>query len=81
MADSTGKYEMSIRLISFSGKKKGWIAWEEKFLAQSKCRGSKDILLGKVLIPLSTATLDSTDPDEAKLIVKSKNEMNKATPN
>jgi hypothetical protein len=61
-------YEMSIRVITFSGKKKDWTAWEEKFLAKSKRRGYKDVLLGKITIPKSTENLDPADPDEEKLI-------------
>ena len=75
MTDSTYKYETSIRVISFSGKKKDWIAWEEKFLAKSKRRGYKDILLGKVTIPKSTDTLDPAIDSEKDLIeIREKNE-------
>ena len=75
MTDSTQKYETSIRVITFSGKKKDWIAWEEKFLAKSKRRGYKDILLGKVPIPLSGAYLDPTDATEKVLYeIREKNE-------
>jgi hypothetical protein len=69
MTDSSAKYyETLIRVITFSGKKKDWIAWEEKFLAKSKLRGYKDVLIGKVTIPNSTDVLDPADPDEEKLI-------------
>jgi hypothetical protein len=69
MTDSSSKYyKTSIRVITFSGKKKDWIAWEEKFFAKSKRRGYKDVLLGKITIPKSTENLDPADPDEEKLI-------------
>ncbi len=69
MTDSSAKYyETSIRVITFSGKKKDWIAWEEKFLAKSKRRGYKDVLLGKTTIPKSTESLDPNNPAEMKLI-------------
>lgn len=75
MTNSTQKYETSIRVITFSGKKKDWIAWEEKFLAKSKHRGYKDILLRKVPIPLSGVYLDPTDATEKVLYkIREKNE-------
>ena len=40
------KNEISIKVIGFSGKKKDWITWEEKFLSKAKKRcGCKDLLL------------------------------------
>jgi hypothetical protein len=69
MTDPSAKYyETSIRVITFSGKKKDWIAWEEKFFAKSKRCGYKDVLIGKVTIPKSTDVLDPADPDKEKLI-------------
>jgi hypothetical protein len=80
MTDSSAKYyEMTIRVITFSGKKKDWIAWEEKFLAKSKRRGYKDVLLGKATIPKSTESLDPDDPDEENSL-KFKDSMNQDTP-
>ena len=50
-------------MISFDGKKVGWTAWKEKFLAKAKKKGYKDILLGKVeVLPENSPTL-ANDPD------------------
>ena len=38
--------ETSIKVILFSGAKKDWSAWEEKFLSRATRRGYRDILLG-----------------------------------
>jgi transposase InsO family protein len=69
---SYDKNEISIKVIGFSGKKKDWITWEEKFLSKAKRRGYKDLLLGRTEIPKSTAVLiavvDDDASDEANLI-------------
>jgi hypothetical protein len=68
--------EVSIKVIGFSGKKKDWITWEEKFLSKAKRRGYKDLLLGKVLIPESTTVLTviagASDEDAIKAKVKTR---------
>ena len=46
--------EISIKVIGFSGKKKDWVTWEEKFLSKAKRRGYKDLLLGRTEILKST---------------------------
>jgi hypothetical protein len=51
------KNKVSIKVIRFSGKKKDWITWEEKFLSNAKHCGYKDLLLQKVEIPESNAVL------------------------
>lgn len=40
--------ELTIRVLMFSGKKKDWVHWEEKFLAKAKCKGLKDLYLGRL---------------------------------
>ena len=67
---SKNYFETSIRVITFSGKKTDWSTWEEKFLAKSKRRGYKELLLEKdgVQIPKSTETLDEKDEDDKKKI-------------
>jgi hypothetical protein len=50
----TANGETSIRVVLFSGKSADWTTWEEKFVARAKRKGYKDILLGKVKIPLVT---------------------------
>ena len=60
MGISSKFLETCIRVITFLGKKNEWSTWEEKFLAKSKHRGYKDIILEKnnIKIPKSTETLD-----------------------
>jgi hypothetical protein len=42
----------AIQVLNFSGKKEEWPSWNEQFLAKAKLFGIKDLLLGKVEIPL-----------------------------
>lgn len=68
--------ETSIRVILFSGKKQDWSGWEERFLAKARRKGFKDILLGKVTIPKSTATIDlTTDAGKALQKIVDSNDM------
>ena len=69
-AQYSGNFETSIRVITFSGKKLDWSTWEEKFLAKSKRRGYKELLLGKnkIAIPKSSEILDETKDDDLKKI-------------
>jgi hypothetical protein len=71
------KNEISIKVIGFSGRKKDWITWEEKFLSKAKRRGYKDLLLGKVEIPMSTEVLiadseSDTDASDAEALEATK---------
>jgi hypothetical protein len=43
MADTT----VSIRVIPFTGKKEDWPIWSVTFLARARCKGYRDVLLGK----------------------------------
>jgi hypothetical protein len=47
MADTT----VSIRVIPFTGKKEDWPIWSVKFLAPARCKGYRDVLLGKDITP------------------------------
>jgi hypothetical protein len=49
---------MSICMIIFSCKKQYWPAWEERFLAKARCKGFKNLLLGRVTIPVSSMVID-----------------------
>jgi hypothetical protein len=63
-------------VITFSGKKKDWIASEEKFLSKSKHRGFKEILLGKLVVPISTDILDpAIDQDKVKISLQERNQQ------
>ena len=63
----TGGEEKAIRVISFSGQKKDWAMWEEKFLAKARRRDYKDVLLGKATIPKES---DALNTDEKKKVAK-----------
>jgi hypothetical protein len=56
-------YEIKKKYAYFSGKKKDWIPWEEKYLAKSKRYGHKDLLMSKVTIPKSSDILVADEGD------------------
>ena len=61
----------SIKVITFSGKKKDWDAWEEKFLAKARRRGYKRILLGEAKIPNDSVVLDpDEEADKDQLLIR-----------
>jgi hypothetical protein len=54
MATTISSGKTSIKVVTFSGKKKDWPTWEEKFLARASHRGYKHILMDKgIKIPTS----------------------------
>ena len=64
----------SIKVITFSGKKKDWDAWEEKFLAKARRRGYKRILLGEDEIPNDSVELDpEEEADKEQLLIREMN--------
>ncbi len=73
MSEAMSSYEYKKKYSYFSGKKKDWIPWEEKYLAKSRRYGYKDLLLGKLAIPKSSDILDP-DEDEDKLKIRVLNE-------
>ena len=56
-------YDTKKKYVYFSGKKKDWIPWEEKYFTQSKRYGYKDLWLGKVTIPMSSDILVADEED------------------
>ena len=54
----SNQVEKTIRVLPFTGKKKEWGPWEEKFLAKAKRSGYKDVLLGNKEIPKASDTVD-----------------------
>jgi hypothetical protein len=64
----------TIRVIPFYGKNVKWPTWSEKFLAKARLYGFKDVLLGKVRIPLTDKDYKVDTEDGKKLIIVS--EMN-----
>ncbi len=66
----------SMKVITFSGKKRDWDAWEEKFLAKAKRKGYKELLQGKLTIPVDSDVLDlDGDEDKEKIDIQEKNEL------
>ena len=60
--------ETSIRVVLFTGDKRDWVTWEEKFLARAIKKGYKKILTDSGIgIPKSTDA-ESTLSDEQKKI-------------
>jgi hypothetical protein len=49
-----------IRVIPFCGKVEEWPIWSERFLANAKSYGFKDLLLGKLPIPKVDEEIDET---------------------
>ena len=62
--------ETAIKVIVFSGKVKDWSMWEEKFLARSKKKGYKEILTGKLTVPIKS---DQEMEEEGKARKKTEN--------
>jgi gag-polypeptide of LTR copia-type len=58
----------AFRVLNFSGRKKEWLSWNEKFLAKAKRSGIKDVLLGKVEIPTSLDVIDEKTEEGKKLL-------------
>jgi hypothetical protein len=55
----------TIRVIPFYGKNEEWPTWSEKFLAKARRYGFKDVLLGKVRIPMTDEDYE-VDTEEGK---------------
>ena len=67
--------EKSIRVVTFSGKKKDWRMWSRQFLAIAGKREYKDVLTGKMKVPAKTDVLDPTkDADKKKLKARKAND-------
>jgi hypothetical protein len=55
----------TLRVIPFYGKNEEWPTWSEKFLAKARRYGFKDVLLGKVRIPMTDEDYE-VDTEEGK---------------
>ena len=65
--------EKTIKVIEFSGKKKDWDFWEEKFIARASRRGYKEVLTCKPTeIPKDSEVLDPTKAADKEKIKKKK---------
>ena len=58
--------EASIKVIPFSGNKRDWPVWSEKFLAKGDIKGYREILLGEVYVPTDTEFEGIEDSGERK---------------
>jgi hypothetical protein len=59
----------TIRVIPFYGKNDKWPKWSEKFLAKARLYGFKDVLLGKVRIPMTDEDYEVDTEEGKKLII------------
>jgi hypothetical protein len=57
----------TIRVIPFYGKNDGWPIWNKKFLAKARFYDFKDVLLGKVRIPMTDEDFEVDTEEEKKL--------------
>jgi len=68
--------EKSLKVIVFSGKQDDWRFWEVKFLARARRKGFRELLLGKLTIPIDTEVLNDTVPAEKiKIDIRDANEL------
>ena len=58
--------EASIKVIPFSGNKRDWPVWSEKFLARGDIKGYRDILLGEVDVPTDDEFAKISDAGDKK---------------
>ena len=68
--------EGTIKVIPFSGNKRDWPIWSEKFLARGDLKGYKDILTGKVKVP-SDEEYDDMQDATLKAKAKALRKLNK----
>ena len=64
MVTNGSSVETSIKVVLFSGMKKDWAAWEEKFLARSSSKGYKSLLMGDEEVPKSTEDEDKLTDEQ-----------------
>jgi hypothetical protein len=64
------------RVISFCGKVDEWPICREKFLSKSRRFGFKDLLLGKLFIPMADEEIDEgTESGKKKSVIIELNEI------
>ena len=68
--------EGTIKVIPFSGNKRDWPIWSEKFLARGDVKGYKDILTGKVKVT-SDEDFDAMEVGAPKTKAKALRKLNK----
>ena len=52
--------EKNVRVINFDGNKKNWSVWEQKFLARSRRKGYKDIIVATKTAPVASTVIDES---------------------
>lgn len=72
----TAAGEGTIKVIPFTGNKRDWPVWSEKFLARGDVKGYKDILTGKVKVPSDDA-YDAMEAGAPKTKAKLLRKLNK----
>jgi len=66
----------NLKVTIFSGKQEDWKFWEVKFPVRARLKGSREILLGTVKIPMDLEKFDLNKPDEKALSkIHEKNEL------
>jgi len=65
-----------LKVIIFSGKQDDWRFWEVKFLACTRCKGFRELLLGNKTIPKDSEVLNETVPvEKAKIEIRESNKL------
>jgi len=68
--------EKNLKVITFSSKQEDWKFWEIKFLAQARCKGFRERLLGTTPIPKDSEKFNWNKADEKeKSEICDKNEL------
>jgi gag-polypeptide of LTR copia-type len=68
MSALTKDSERAIRTIVWDGKQNSYLIWSEKFMANAKRRGYKEVMTGNLKVPKADKVLDEDDTDDAKEI-------------
>jgi hypothetical protein len=59
----------TIKVISFYGKSEEYPSWSEMFLAKARRYGFKDVILGKVKVPMTDEDYDMDSEEGKKLTI------------
>jgi hypothetical protein len=69
--------EASIKVIPFSGNKRDWPVWSEKFLARGDIKGYREILLGEIAVPTDEQFAEISDSSKEKKEAELLRKLNK----
>jgi hypothetical protein len=73
--ETRSEYYSSKSVVSYNGKKKDFVAWEEKWLVKAKRKGYKKVALGTVPI-VDYFDLMADDDNNAKKVKMNIRELN-----